>query len=434
MENDVVDIAQVVKDELKAVEATLRTHVSDQVATKFTELNTGLTEIRTSLTTLQAAGTKPGAEEVQALETRLVAAEAEIRTITLQARSIPMSEAKATEEADAALFKGRFIANFPELQKRLREMRTIGDENTRALDSSLFVTGGKLSADTADRFIDYLIERQTALKRVNTRRMSNPQGHTDELTIARRKLRKAVEGVAPNVSDAIGTRRRTLNTVETIWAEDLTLTFLEDNIERRGAETHIARMLATQFGNDLNDLAWNGNEAEDSVGGTGPFLSINDGWIALMLADPNVVDVTPSGTVTNTDILASAFAGLPSDYKGLSDLAFFVPIGFAERYAEEVGRRETPLGDQVLVQGFPALRYFGNPVLPETHLYQENADKLVLTPLSNLYHGIQRNIMVDSEWRPRKRAIEFTITARNDYQYSTGVAIVLVHSIPAGNR
>lgn len=428
------EIAVVVKEELAAVETTLRAHVSDEVASKFVETNASLGEIRTQLNQLMERGESPADEKVKTLEAKLVQQETAFREFTMRAQAVQMSDAQRVKASDEALFRGQFLKDTDELKKRLREMRIVGVD-ARAIDSTLFATGGKLNPETADRFIDYLIEKQVALSRVSVRRMMGPQGNTDVLAVSRRKIRKAVEGVDPELADAIATRRRILNTVEVIWAEDLTLTFLEDNIERRGAEVHIGQMLARQFGNDLNDLGWNGSEDQDSSGDDG-FVGINDGWIKLAEDDAQVNDLDAStlSTPTNTEILNATFRKLPVEFKGLPTLNYFVPVPFAERYAEEVSTRETPLGDQMLVNGFPMLRYFGHSVVPESHLWEENEDKLVLTPPENLYFGIQRQLMIDSEWRPRKRAIEFTLTARADYEYSTGLAIVLVDNIPAANR
>lgn len=436
-----MDLTQIVKTELAAVEAALKSHVSAETAARFTEATSAITKIQADLDKLQQRD--PSAEAAQsaavkALETKLAETENTVRELSLKAASMVSAGPAAVpkEERDAEMFKGAFFTDGDTLKKRLRDMHGIGDGAAkRQIDSSLFVTGGKLSAETADRFIDWLTEQQTAISRVTTRRMNSPQGHTDELTVARRSIRKAVEGIAPNTADAIGTKRRTMNTVEVIWAEDLTLTFLEDNIERRGAESHIAQLLARQFGNDVNDLAWNGNEDEDSNGGD-DFEAINDGWIQLMLDDSDVNDLNAGALVSpsNTAILSAAMRAIPVKYQGLPDIGIFVPVNFASRYADELSTRETSLGDAVMINGFPALKYFGRQVIPEPHLYENNIARAVVTPLSNLYHGIQRQIMIDSEWQPRKRAVEFTITMRNDYQYSTGEAIVLVSNIPSANR
>ncbi len=416
----------------------LRKAASDEVAAKLDPVAKDLTEIRTQLAKLEERGDiRPTDDRVKELEKRLVESEEAIRVI----RVSPTLPANGGGKKDLD-FKGCFVRDIAALRNGINTLRMeAGNANaeSRAISSSLFATGGRLPADVADQFIDFLIEQQNTLPRVQTRRMVGPEGHTDELTIASRKLRKATEGTDPSVANAIGTKRRTLTTVEVIWAEDLTLTFLEDAIERAGTEQHIARMLATQFGNDLNDLAWNGDEADTAD----PFRVINNGWIMLAqgdsavhdadltdtsLGDPNSLETSPTG------ILKIVSKALPYKFKGRTDLSIWVPVPFGEEYADELSRRETNLGDAVVQSGFPSMRYFGRPVRVEPHFVEENADKIVLTPDGNLFFGIQRQMMVESEWRPRPRVVQYTITARTDVNYATGDAIVLGSGLPPALR
>lgn len=436
---DIEIFKKAVKDELAGIETNMRTFVSDEMSKVVTKTGEDIATIKTDLAKLQARGESPSAEVVKELEKRLVTGEEAIRQFTLQLNGFAVAGANGTaarEAKDVALFRGQFIKDQEKLRAAILGLQAgaTGENATRAIDSSLFATGGKLSPETADRFLDFVVEKQIALGRVTTRRMQGPEGKTDELTISSRKLRKATEGTAPTVAGAIGTKRRTLTTVEVIWTEDITLTFLEDNIERQGAETHIARLLATQFGNDMNDLAWNGDEDIDST--PDGFVETNDGWIELAENDSqvNLVNAGSLTTPSNTDILSAMYRSIQFEFLARTDLNYFMPVPFCQRYAEEVSVRETALGDAVLIQGFPALRYFGVPVTAEPHLYLGSAAKGMLTPNPNLYHGIQRTVTVDSEWVPRKRVVEFTITARNDYEYATGKAIVLVTAIPAANR
>lgn|SRR5678815_4609719 len=426
----------VIKGELKALEDGMRKFVSDEVAQQVTKSGSDMAEIRAELKKLQDAGAAPNAQVVKDLESRLITNEETIRQMVVQLNSIAMSGGKKdTDSRDAELFKGHFIHDVVKLKNALQGYHSFTGENQkRAIDSSLFSTGGKLSPETADRFLDFLVEKTVALSRVTTRRMIGPEGKTDELTITARKIRKATEGTTQAVAGAIGTKRRTLTSVEIIWTEDITLTFLEDNIERAGAEGHIFRMLGQQFGNDMNDLAWNGNTAIDSTPDN--FVETNDGWIKIADADADVNDVDAGALTTpsNTDILSAMYRAQQYEFLARLDNGYFMPVPFCQRYAEEVAARETQFGDSVLINGLPSLRYFGLPVVPEPHLYLTSADRGMLTPFANLYHGLQRVVTVDSEWVPRTRVVEITMTARNDYEYATGKAIVLVDNIPAGNR
>jgi len=408
-------------------------------------------------------GLNPGSEKVQALERALDEKQAELdaalgkisdqmRLLEAHMRGIGRvtGSTRVTDAPDHADYKGTFMT--PERHKAIIAEYSRGDPDripgyqARAADTTAIASSGKLPIDVADAFIDLIIQEQAMLSKVTTRRMISPEARLDQLFVNKRQIVAATENTAPTVANAIGFRGSTLSTKEVIWAEDITLSFLEDNIERANAENHIAGVLARQFGTDLNDLGWNGD-----TGGAGNFIPIVDGFAKLINTDPSAptqsgagsadtgdgVDqptvVTTPGAPAGTTPVAALFRlihkALPERHKARSDYGFFVPTGTAELYADEVQQRETALGDNVLINGLPSLRYFGRSVWPEPHL----PPRVFLTPVQLMFFGILRNMRVDSEFQPRKRAVEYTITARIGYQitgYETFVR--LSADLPAG--
>jgi len=403
---------------------TIREVISDEAAQKFESVDKSIKDIQTELNKKQAAGEDPGAETVKDLEARMDVAEVELAEVKEQAR-LKIATPAIPQKPEDVDFKGVFIKD----QDAVRNiMRQGGYAQSRAIDSSVISSAGVLNPQQADAFIDFVVAQQVGIGEATIIRLMSPQGYTEELRLASRKMVAATEATAPTVADGVTAARRTMTTVEVIWAEDLTLTFLEDNIERRGAEGHIARLLATGFGNDSNDLAWNGDATDSDA-----FIGINNGWIKIATGDSDVNDVTSYGSAidTTTEVMHELWKSVPTKFLGRTDYVFFVPVTFAQNYAEEVSARLTGLGDQVLVNGFPALRYFGKRVIPEPHLATASG-YVVVTPTANLHFGIQRAITVDSEWNPRKRVVEYTITARTDYEYATGEAIVLGANVTVG--
>lgn len=428
-ENDIQEVREVVQglsDDMKeSVTIDLRTHIDDELATKFEVWQKSIKEIKTQLAEMAVAGTKGHDDDaVTDLEKRISEAE-EKQMQTEEKLRMALAKPIIPEGKVELDWGGVIVKKTPELIHYLRTY-WMGDpkvgQQERVLGSGLFATGGQLPAEVADAFIDFVIEQQAALSRVVTIRMNAPQGHTDELRVATRKLIKATEAVAPAVADAVTTKRRTLDTVETIWAEDITMTLLEDAIERAGTEQHIAQIIATGFGNDSNDLFWNGDES-----GSAPFININDGMLKLLQssqdADITDVDLTAAGAASQNDVLAELIQSMPDKFLGRTDHVYWAAVTFAQKYAETVSARETQLGDQVLTQGFPALRYFGIPIVAETHIFSVSR-RIILTPTSNLFWGIQRVFRMDSEFRPRRRVIEYTLSARTDQEYATGEPVV----------
>ena len=401
------------------------------VAPVLTEMNTARDEIKrlhTELMSKMERDTKPTDAQVTDLEARKIEAEAQVAALNERVRLLELDANPAKQERAAKatdVFRGLFIKDADEL---VRAYRTGGAEALqRALTTaSTIASAGKLNPDQETQFIDWLVQKQAALSRVNVRRMTSPVAHLDELVTGTRKLRLAAEATAPTVSDAFTVSRRTLTVKETIWGEDLTYSFIEDNIERGNIESHIAQNLATAFGNDHNDLFWNGDEGDSD-----DFLGINDGIIDLAKADAGVVDYAAGSVTAWSSVFNGSLKLLPFEYQARPDLAWFIPFRSTFVYADELADRATSLGDLVLVNGLQALRYFGLPVVGEPHLA---ADEAVLTPLANLTWGVQRGITFETERNTRKRVMEYTLSARTDTNYSKSAAVVLLDGIEAALR
>lgn len=393
---------------------------------------TEVREIRARLAELEKAGARPDAQKVQDLEARL--AELEERQRLAVAGVLGREDRRPNLDSAFLAVAARVLPEDSIIR--------------RAIDTSVIASAGKLNPEQADAFIDYVVSQQDTLSRVRTRRMSAPQALIEELAVGARKLRRATEGTAPTLANAVSVAKRQLTTVEVIWGEDITLSFLEDNIERRGAENHIARLLATQFGNDLADLGWKGDESlpatitdanadgrDDTTGLTQAdhdFLRTNNGWLAIAQGDPSTHTYNASGASKPSAVLQAMLRALPTKYLG-RDLIFFAPPEFAMAYADELAARTSALGDQTMIQGVPVLRYFGYPVLPDPYLRQEGnlSRRALLSMPDNLVFGVQRTITLDAQYQPRRRAVEYTITARVDYEFATTDAVVLATNIPA---
>lgn len=381
-----------------------------------------------SLLKLWKDGVEPNHQAVRALEQRLDQHENAMLQAGEHARQEALKTKGTTPSAGGPkgdVFRDVFIRDS---HKVVEAFRTGGYEAMhRALTSEgTLATAGALNPDQESQFLDWTREQQIALSRINIRRMVANAAFLDEIVLGTRKLRRGAEATAEPVANGISTARRQLNTVETVWGEDLSYSFIEDNIEGGGIESTIARLLAIGFGNDHNDLFWNGDEDNSD-----PFLGINDGIIDIAKADVLVNDLDATSISEWTKVFNAALKLMPFAFQARPDHAFFIPFRGTFVYADELATRETALGDAVTVEGRDALRYFGVPVLGEPHM---QADEAVLSPLVNLTWGVQRGITFEADRVPRKRAIEYTLSARTDQNYAKSQAMVLIDNIPAALR
>ncbi len=276
-----------------------------------------------------------------------------------------------------------------------------------AITSADLATGGRLNPEQANKFIDYIVDQSAFLKDIRTERMNGPTMDLDFIGVANRIIRKGVEATEPTETAGIQTSKKQLNSVEVILPADISITFLEDNIEKEGAEDHIARMLAQQFANDLTDLAWNGDTASADA-----FVQIDDGIIKLAKTSTATHKFDTNGS---TDYKGVVFPGmlnmLPNKYKAnKAELRFYVSPTVAEAYIEQLTTRQTAWADELLQTGnLP--QYKGITIFPVDFIPD---DVIVLTLRKNLATGIQRDFTSERVRQPRKRIIEYTMTSRVD--------------------
>lgn len=295
----------------------------------------------------------------------------------------------------------------------------MGLENTRVLKAVTSASmvgegkGGRMNPTQAREFIRTIIANNQFLKAVRTVDMPGPEYVLDYMDIANRLIRKGIEGQAPTNIASVATKRRTLSTTEIILPVDITLHFLEDNIEGKSGEDKVVDMVATQFGNDLLDLAINGDS-----GSADPFLAIDDGWVKKAKDYADAGGLHRFDTDASQDYKGKVFPGmltmLPAKWKtNLGALRFICSANVAEAYKDEVitffqagGNNAESLMLGATYPPFKGVQLLALPYWPD--------DVVMLTTPKNLAVGIQRDFMVDKEWVPRKRQVEYTMTNRID--------------------
>lgn len=397
-------------------------------------------ELRKSLLSLQERDTDADDGKVTDLEQRLVeveqAREQQERDLDArldELRLVATGSQPSPNGNDGGKFRG-FLADAKVMQERAlswcRSGQVQGEQ--RAIDTTAIGSAGAMPAETLAAFLDYVVQVSSLLSRINVIRMRANTRNLDRLVVSKQQLKATTEGAALAVNDAVAFAKRTLSTVGVGWNEDVTLEWIEDNIEGAAGEDHLAMAIATQFGNDVVDLALNGDST------TGTFLSILDGFSKLARGDAAVIDRdgTTEADASPSDMFRGMLSSMPAEYRMMPGMAYTVPSVVALNYADEVSARATVLGDQALVNGIAALRYFGLPVHPEALMNSaqagaETADAAILTPDGNLAVGFQREVSFTAEYVPRKRQVELTLDARLGVQHAFGGVMVFNDNVAA---
>ena len=314
--------------------------------------------------------------------------------------------------------------------------------NTTAIGAA---GGGILKPEQANKFIDYMWDETALTSMVRRVKMNNPSQEIDKIAVGRRLARKASEGVddGQNVDPTFAKISMTTVKIRLDW--ELTTESLEDNLEGDALEDHVARLMATQLGNDLEDLYINGDTGDSDA-----LLSALDGFVKRFLAGAHVVSA--GGAKLNKSVFNKVVKTLPRKYLSRrGDLRFFTSPGLLQDFlnitTDNTGGaflnlQEKAYGNEAVKGsggGSIFLRPFGVdpveiPLWPEdvTGSYSAASGDHgygVWTFPKNMVVGVQREIKVYREYKPKKDSIEYTVYTRVANQIENLDAAVTVTNI-----
>jgi len=292
--------------------------------------------------------------------------------------------------------------------------------NPSSTANPLYEGAGILRPEQARRFIDYVWDATTL---ANDGRRVTMRANTMELekvNVGERVVRAANQGDASFTNAGATFTKVELTTKKLRLDWEVSAEALEDNIEGGALEDHLVRLMTTAFGNDIEDLAINGDTAQSAD----PFLGIMDGFNARAAGDGFAHEAVVDQLDANwtTDDMQKLILALPRKYRALqTGLKFYAGTDtFANivknngTVFDSIGSTESARGsyfggvDQT-IGGARQTRVLGVPVLEVPYYPAEYVD---LTFPQNRIWGFQRDITVNRFYVPKKDTIEYTVFVR----------------------
>lgn len=318
--------------------------------------------------------------------------------------------------------------------------------------------GGILKPQQANRFLDFIVDQSVLLKDVRVVRMNRPTIEIDKVNVGTRIMRKATESVDDGTNTDPTFSKISMTTVKLRLDWELSTEGLEDNIEGTSLEDHVASLMARQTANDLEDLALHGDTSSSDA-----LLKSLQGYISRARSDAKVVDA--AGANLSRSTFDKALRNLPNKYlQRRSELSWYTSSSLLQDYLwsltltgsngnlDGTGATSysTSLGDLIVNSGTGAGTGGGNPIVQgvrpfgipikevplmtetETGTYSGAAGNhgiVELTFPNNRIWGIQRDIVVYREFKPKKDTIEYTQFIRVASQIENAEAYVHVRNV-----
>lgn len=314
----------------------------------------------------------------------------------------------------------------------------------KVIETTDLGTIGTLRPDQSDTFLDYMWDQTVLGKDARTVRLRANTAEIDKIGVGARLARVATEAVDDHVNAGVTFSKISITTTKLRLDWELSTETLEDNLEGADLEDHIARMMATQFGNDLEDVSINGDSASSD-----PLLKAFDGFRKLALANGHVVDA--AGATVTKAVFNSALKAMPRYYKQRrNQLKFYSGSNLIQDYLYGLVTLDPSgigIGVGLLTNGFgpegaPGGSYpfaFGVPIV-EVPMFSEtlNGDYsgatgdhgyIELTFPQNRIWAVKREIQVYRQFMPKKDTIEYTVFCRVGVNVEDFNAYVVIKNV-----
>jgi hypothetical protein len=343
-----------------------------------------------------------------------------------------------------------------ELLQKVIDTTNLGTSGSDLAGDGTLSGTGLLYPDQANRFLDYMWDATILAKAARTIRMRSNITEIDRVSVGQRIMTVASEDNPRNYVNEAGSdftnaaatfSKISLTTRKLRLDWELSSESLEDNLEGPDLEDHIARLMATQAGNDIEDVLING------IGSSTGLLSAFKGFRKLALDNAHVVDAAGQGL--DKAVFNLAIKTLPRKYKQRrNQLRFFTGSNLVQDYLYNLTSMSSTSfnpfdlasgvvrGDVAANDGGPGTVTpfaFGIPVINVPLMDETRAGDyaspsglhgdLHLTFPQNFIIGIKRDVTVYRLFQPKKDTIEYTLFIRVGCAMENYDAHVIVKNI-----
>jgi len=241
------------------------------------------------------------------------------------------------------------------------------------ITTDALATAGKLSPKQSDQFIDYVIDLTMLKGQVRVVRFSQETMQIDKIGVGTRVTVPKSEASAPQIRRGVTTSKIELTPKDQMTPFEISDNFPDQCIEGEKVEDTVTRLMATQTGNDLEELCITGDvlgparvEADLLEGGHATdvikdsFIAQFDGW--LRVADGgNIYDA--EGNDISSSIFSRMINRMPTKFRRVRpNLRFLASLDHEQLHREKVGARQTQQGD-VANQSQTPLTPYGVPLI-----------------------------------------------------------------------
>lgn len=210
-----------------------------------------------------------------------------------------------------------------------------------------------LNFKQVEKFMDMAYDSSSFLKGIRHENRTSAQGTIDKIGVTGRNLRSKIED-----TEATNTKKPTFPQVPysvtpVVLPFEITEEFIRQTQRVRGqnAEEVILRHMTLNYGDNMQDLGFNGDTATLNTDPDYNFLKINDGWLKLAKTTGNYIDWATITAAEKTGILFELERAIPTRQRTGGTFKYFMHPNTYSKRLQKLAEMDNSASVQLQITG-----------------------------------------------------------------------------------
>lgn len=210
-----------------------------------------------------------------------------------------------------------------------------------------------LDYEQVDKFLEMAYESTAFLKGLRPVTRTSAKGTIDKIGVTGRNLRGKVENASASNFVSPTFPQVPYAVAPVVLPFEITEEFIRQTqrVRKQNAEEIILAAMTKNYGDNMQDLGFNGDTATANTDPDYDFLKINDGWLKLAKTKGNLIDWTTLPAEKKLGIFFELERAVPTRLRAAGVFKYFMhPNTFSERL-QKLAEKDTSASIQLQITG-----------------------------------------------------------------------------------
>lgn len=227
------------------------------------------------------------------------------------------------------------------------------DEHIQKSTTVTSMDNGALTYKQIDKFMEMAYESTEFMRGIRHETRISAQGTIDKIAVRGRNLRSKAENVEATNTVVPNFPQVPYAVTPVVLPFEITEDFIRQTqrVRKQNAEEIILRNMTANFGENMQDIGFNGDTATPSSDPDYAFLKINDGWLKVAKSKGNYLDWATMTAAQKAGVLFELPRAIPTRFRSGGTFKYFMhPDTFSKRL-QKLAEKDTSASIQLQVMG-----------------------------------------------------------------------------------